>query len=424
MGDVESKLRELGERTAERVRPGGLPSGRIVRRARMRRGAALVAAGAAVAVLATVVYPRAADTFRGGGESPIRLAAVAEATEDAGSARMEMEMTMEFSTRKTTMLATGVVDFERRLSELRMERAGADGTVVMELLTIGDSAFERTVTEGEEPSKWYEMEFPGSTGAGALGSTDPSDFLSYLRSVAEEVTDLGTDVVDGVEVRHYRAELEMPTFAEAMPQGLEVDLEPMDVWVDSLGRLRRMAFGMTTDGLTPGSEGSMEMTMRLWDFGVPVDVAAPSPEDVTDEPPEWAGSSSSGEDASMPDGDPPALPGSTAVTGAARFREDYLVLTTGEFALSCVRTRRDDATSATVTNAESGEAVLKIDRQDFENAAAAFGAGMGCAPGVPEDVDELLDHPDRFVLYVEGEGGWHANVPLVFADEIVGAPAQ
>lgn len=401
MTDVERRLRELGERTAERVTYGGVPSAGIVRRVRMRRGAALVATGTAAVLLATVVYPRVADTVRDGGESPIRLAAVAEATEQAGSARMEMEMHMEFSTRDTTMRMTGAVDFERRLSELRMEQAGVDGTEVMELLTVGDSVFQRVVEEGEEPSKWYEMELPGSAGAGALGATDPSDFLSYLRSVAQDVTDLGTAVVDGVEVRHYRAELEMPTMAEAMPQGIDADLEPMEVWVDSLGRLRRMTFGVTTDGPTAGFDGSMQMTMRLWDFGIPVDVVAPSPDEITDEPPEWAGPSVDGDDSGEPFD-------AEFITGPDGWEGPYVLVTeaAGGMSFLCVNQLPGRWREVAIVQESSGRSVVTLAPETLQRGGGS-GTSRTCgkAPISHEDADALKGDPEDFVVRIERASG-------------------
>jgi hypothetical protein len=53
---------------------------------------------------------------------------------------------------------------------------------------------------------------------------------------------------------------------------------PMDVWVDGQGLVRQMHMQMPM----PNSGESMDMTMTLSDFGVPVKVSAPPTSQVTD----------------------------------------------------------------------------------------------------------------------------------------------
>ena len=62
-----------------------------------------------------------------------------------------------------------------------------------------------------------------------------TDALEYLRSVADEVTEVGAETVRGVDTTHYRATVRLAE-AGASP---ERDHHPVEVWVDENGRTRR-----------------------------------------------------------------------------------------------------------------------------------------------------------------------------------------
>jgi hypothetical protein len=56
---------------------------------------------------------------------------------------------------------------------------------------------------------------------------------------------------------------------------------PMDVWVDSDGRVRRMNFDMHVT-VAAGTSTDMTMSMEYFDFGVPVHPHAPPASQTTD----------------------------------------------------------------------------------------------------------------------------------------------
>jgi hypothetical protein len=85
---------------------------------------------------------------------------------------------------------------------------------------------------------------------------DPGQYLDYLRAASGKVKDLGQANVDGAPTTHYHAELDLNKLADAVPassragvQQLVAQLKqrfsagsmPVDAWIDSSHRIRRIA---------------------------------------------------------------------------------------------------------------------------------------------------------------------------------------
>jgi hypothetical protein len=270
----------------------------------------------------------------------------------------------------------------------------------MEIVSVGSSVFMRVLDpDGVGQPQWQESEVPEGVGRSPALGGDPADFLASLKGVADDVTDLGDEMLDGDSVTHYRAEMEVPSLGASMAEGVQFDPEPMEVWVDEEGRLRRLTFGATSDGA-----GSMHMDMRLWDFGVPVEIEAPLQEDVTDEPPSsWAspgdeliGSESSGSGGAV-----------TMIMGEGRIDAPYVEVDTEDPAIieACVHSSRP-VTSATLVHAPSGRLIFVF------SPVRSDGHFTGPLPVAcvehriaDADVEALIDEPTEFRLSVERPDG-------------------
>lgn len=96
-------------------------------------------------------------------------------------------------------------------------------------------------------------------------SSDPSQFLRYLRATGGHVTQLGTQTIDGQTTTGYRATIQLDKVANTLPAadraqarqaiaGLEqmthLHLLPVTVWIDGQHLVRRikLAFNETADG--------------------------------------------------------------------------------------------------------------------------------------------------------------------------------
>jgi len=177
------------------------------------------------------------------------------------------------------------------------------GDGVLELVTDADTAYLHfslieTLTGA---SGWLSMSADElGTGASSLGlgagATAPTKMLEALRGVTDEPEIVGQEEVRGVETTHYRGTLTLADALEKVPEDQRAEVAaaldelgedgdagiPIDVWIDGDGLPRRMTVDMG-DALAmvaPGG-GSATMTMELFDYGEPVDIAIPSPDEVT-----------------------------------------------------------------------------------------------------------------------------------------------
>jgi hypothetical protein len=121
---------------------------------------------------------------------------------------------------------------------------------------------------------------------------DPTQSLQYLRGASEDFEEIGSEEVRGVETTHYRGTVDLHKVAEQAPEDARaafervidlvgVDEMPFEVWIDDEGLARRMKYEQPLPA-ADGSQGRMELTMEMYDFGVEVDVEPPPANEVTD----------------------------------------------------------------------------------------------------------------------------------------------
>lgn len=122
-------------------------------------------------------------------------------------------------------------------------------------------------------------------GAGISG-IDPLPVLDAL-SDASHVDALGVDEVDGVELRHIAARIDLAGVLTGMGSLREL---PAELWIDDMGRPRRLVvdLGEPADvlGATETSPvgvdvaGSATMTVELYDYGAAIEILPPEQADV------------------------------------------------------------------------------------------------------------------------------------------------
>lgn len=294
------------------------------------------------------------------------LAGVADAT-DGLTYRMSMDMTMDVSAEGETMemggeLATGEVDGElssttidmaELFDDAGMPSGSLDGDLTMEMVTDGSTLYMRapffaTMAEaaldegatradlgpladlgalGDEWGRIDMSEVSPSQVASAAGgqSSDPRVFLD-MAAQGSDVRELGTETIDGVEVRGLGATITYGDMIEA--QGMDADdlreqmsagagvggdeefaevfdqviegmfaMEmPVEVWVDDDDRVRRITLDMNMTEILAGvaeqagediGEGGMSisMVMDFTDYGdESIEIEVPTASvDITDE---------------------------------------------------------------------------------------------------------------------------------------------
>lgn len=242
---------------------------------------------------------------------------VADAAADAGSARFRVSLRVDATDGVSDPVAidittTGAFDGARR--ELRSDMGAAfaaigdgDGEGLppgfdqpVELVVDADMTYLRapildellgvgTWVGGERAKASSEDRLDGlgvpAIGAGISG-IDPLPVLDAL-SDASQVEALGTDEVDGVELRHFAARIDLAGVLTGMGSLREL---PAELWIDDMGRPRRLVvdLGEPADvlGATETSPvgvdvaGSATMTVELYDYGAAIEILPPDQAEV------------------------------------------------------------------------------------------------------------------------------------------------
>jgi len=202
----------------------------------------------------------------------------------------------------------GLVDFENH----EMDLTGSTGPVAgLEARFVGGRLYEKlppTLAAARHISTpWVSIPAPfgptGSASPGTLTTGDPSATLTQLQNLSSGTitgaTESGSEEVRGVPTTRYDLQLNIAamnslgTLYQAA-QGLsgapstKINAAQIQVWIDSQGLIRRESFVMDATTSIPIAAGPLSfratLSMEPYDFGVPVDVVPPPPDDVTDLP--------------------------------------------------------------------------------------------------------------------------------------------
>ena len=257
------------------------------------------------------------------------LRGAAERTVDAGTGRMEM--TIELSgipgaPGPVEMKATGSFDSAKQLASMTMDMSGLfdqmGGTPEeraqfeqvfaggqFEMVAAGTTLYMRMPFFAQmfgSDKEWISMDLTAMGGQGAsaipglgsAGSGNPTAMLESLRGVSDDIEEVGTEDVRGVETTHLRGTLDMEKAMEEVPEAQREQVEqalsqfggaadiPYDVFVDDEGLVRR--FTMDMSGILDAAGGAEAagaagaITMDFFDFGAAVEIVVPPVADVFD----------------------------------------------------------------------------------------------------------------------------------------------
>ena len=251
------------------------------------------------------------------------------ATEDAGSARISMnvsnvsmDVAMFGTSESITMSGDGLVDFETATGSFTMGFSGVPEMAGdMEMRFIGGTQIYMRMPDGAVPgvSGWLhidadaaleQMGMSADQAMGQLGAQNPADMLEMLEELTGGVTEIGKVEIRGEQATLYRAELDYAKALESagsagagfggFGEGLAGLSVPIMIAVDEQDRVRRIsmemdfaelmsAVGEAFDegfggdfGGAGAVEGSMTMAIEFYDFGVAVDVVAPPADEITE----------------------------------------------------------------------------------------------------------------------------------------------
>jgi hypothetical protein len=210
----------------------------------------------------------------GGADSSLFATAVRN-TEDAGGAELAFQATIPTPAgQPVVMTGTGVEDLSEQRARIEMQ---VPGVGQMELIAdrlvmymhfdafsgaLGGKQWLKVDLEHTYESLGIDVGGLGQVGQGT------SEQLKMLGEVSDGVTEVGREQVRGVDTTHYRATVDLGTYAEI----------PIDVWIDDDERIRRIEWEQTVaKGHEPG-----KIVAEYVRFGVPVAIDIPDDDEVFD----------------------------------------------------------------------------------------------------------------------------------------------
>lgn len=280
----------------------------------MRHSRIAIAAVAAIALTAcgSGGLSRSATTAPVQNAQRVVLASLVKTTA-ANTAKMSLDMSISgLESSAVSITADGAVDFASGDSQVTIDFGGLFGSVMpsgLEARSVDGVAYVHLPAGLAAGKDWIAIDTRklgvtpnggGNTALGIGGTTNPTKILAYLEKISSSVDTVGTETIRGVETTHYHANIDFAKVvnAEDVPPALHDALSqidsmigtvPADVWIDGNGLLRRARFEMNFASFVSGATGAsgasgpgptLTMQLDLYDFGTPVNVEAPPPDQV------------------------------------------------------------------------------------------------------------------------------------------------
>jgi hypothetical protein len=238
----------------------------------------------------------AAVLLGGDDRSPAeRLAAAPDAVDDAGTFAYEIGIQSTIGSVDNTVALTGEVDAKTKRSAAHFDIAG----MALEMVSDGTTLYLRLPEEARAATggkPWTKLDLNAiAPGLGALsGDPNPMQSFDQLRKAGTEVEEVGEEEVRGTETTHFRTVLDLTSSLDqlggaalgdqAEPLRKQLAAVPVDVWLDGDDRIRRQrtTLDLSLPGV-PGATGTkVTTTVEAFDYGKPVTIEVPEPEDVSD----------------------------------------------------------------------------------------------------------------------------------------------
>jgi len=214
------------------------------------------------------------------------VAQSSDAAAEAGSARLTLTSVTKSKAVSQRVRGSGLLDLEEQASQLEL---GLGGKGKVETRTVDGKTYLRGLGLGG--SKWVVVP---TTGAGqSPGSTDPTQLLSLLRRVSDDVREDGPAQVHGVRTTRYTGTLDLGKAVEQQGgaqadelqkafSSLGIDAVPFELHLDEKGLPARYAVDL--DFEVSGQRVRSATTLDFTDWGTDVDIEAPAASEISDEP--------------------------------------------------------------------------------------------------------------------------------------------
>ena len=256
---------------------------------------------AGVAIAASACSGSGNDSSNPVASSNDPIVAAMQNTLSAGSAAMAINEHTAVSGQTADIQGSGQIDFEGQQGTLNLQLptqlGGGSASIDMVfkdgVYYMKSPVFAQILPSGKTWLKMDLKELSNSSSSAVaqfaqLAQSDPSQFVDILKGSVEEHK-VGSDTIDGDDTTHYKAKIDYQKAAKQADAAVRPSLQtaaagikqatggytvPIDVWIDSDGRLRRetVDVSLSTSGVTAKSNVTVDFT----DYGKDVSVSTPS----------------------------------------------------------------------------------------------------------------------------------------------------
>lgn len=262
-----------------------------------------------LAMVAALALAACSSSDQGGPSGPLgALADAPDALRDVGTLAFTITGSLDLGEAAGgafELSGSGVADLHARRSSLTMDlgasvpggplQAIQDGTITY----LAGGPLGAALPAGVAWVRIDPATFDDRLGIDLAGlsqldrSTDPTAGLEALRGVADDIEEVGSEDVRGVETTHYRATVSLDRAVAAAPAEALDDLValreqagmpetyPVDVWVDADGLVRRLTMALTQEVAGSGPL-TQRITTEFHDLGDPVEITVPPDDEVVD----------------------------------------------------------------------------------------------------------------------------------------------
>jgi hypothetical protein len=279
---------------------------------RMRRYGAIAATAAALGGTALAAGGcGAANTI-----DPVAKAASISTTTPGFQMRFQLRFGSPQLPTALTATGTGSINARERTGSVvfvmnagndpDLEKALGGSTLRLEELVNGTTVYVKlppaiaSKLPGGRP--WMKVDLAKASGIPGFSSladnpvsSDPSQFLSYLRAASGNVSKQGSDVVNGIQTTHYHATISLDKVPGALPPASRKGAKqavssieqltglrqlPVDAWIDGNNLIRRMRLSFA-ESLAPSVKLNIAITMDFVKYGPQPTPTFPSADQVT-----------------------------------------------------------------------------------------------------------------------------------------------
>ena len=283
----------------------------------MRRWLTVTLASLALAAGACESSSNEGASSAGNGAAPQALLTSANETAEARSSKVAFSVVIRGASNQAvgdyTITGEGGVDFTARQAALLLDfppvgpiQVGrvdslVDGTIVY--LKYPPQAAQAAGLGGKVWAKMDIVERSSAVNADLSAiiqavSGDPGQALHLLRGAVADVKEVGREQIRGEDTTHYRGTFDVAKAAASAPPERQAALRQLaqlygaqpvagDAWIDADGRLRKITYSVDLDRLNLPAQsrkltGNLTLTAEFFDFGAPVTVTFPPPDQVFD----------------------------------------------------------------------------------------------------------------------------------------------